>query len=909
MPLIPSQIRFFIRLLLITPLLCSQLVAQEITPATEQRIDSLKQSVVADSLTIEVDDFLSSSTTINDSTKKDSLEISVLDSTLTDSAISVDSAQNANASYISPDAITEKVDYIAQDSIRIDMRDEKVYLFEDAQVNYTNIQLNADYILVDMPNSTVSANGVPDSTGELAGLPIFKEGQQVYEAGKMTYNFETQKGKIQTVKTQEGDGYIQGKEVKKSDKDIMYVRNGFYTTCNLDHPHFSLATSKLKIIPNSKIVTGPTVLKIDQVPTPLALPFGFFPNKKGRSSGIIVPTYGDSRALGFFLRDGGYYWGVNDHVDVALTGDIYTLGSWAARMRNRYRSRYRFNGNMDFSYFNQKSSFEGFPDYSETREFFIRWNHVQDPKARPGSNFSANVNIGSRENFQNNLNSFDQEFLTNTFQSSISYSNSFPGRPFNLTLSARHNQNTQTGAFNLNLPDVSFNVSRLLPFRNMGKIGNEWWRGAYKNFGVNYTGVATNQLSTFDTLLAVNNFDQLRDDFRNGVRHSIPIATSFKLFKHFNMNPSLNYSEVWAFRTFEQSLDSTGALVRDTIDGFQRGGTYNVNAALTTKIYGMFLFKGKKGVQAIRHVMTPSVSFNYQPEITTGNRTYTNANGDEVEYNIFNGTVYGSPARRESGRVGFNLLNNIEMKVRSKRDSTGTKKVTLFENIGLSTSYDISADSLNWSTLNFNARTRLGKFFTLQVDGVLDPYAVDTATGIRIDQSNWDVNGRLLRLTSTNVAMGFRLQGGKKKNRIQDSRPREGGYQSDYGTAAQLEEINRNPERYIDFSIPWSLNFNYNIRYSKPNQEEFITQTLNFSGDLSVTQNWKIGFNSGWDFERQDFTYTSVNINRDLHCWQLAINWIPFGVRQSYMVTLNVKSPVLQDLKLNRRRDYFDVIQ
>lgn len=896
MPLNPSQIRFFIRLLLITPILCTQLPAQELNRNNNEEINqSIQESPLLDS---QLDD-------LSDSTSLDSAFIDLSIKTKLDSLSNDSLSQKQDSlSHISPDAITNRVDYVAKDSIRIDMKDQKVYLFEDAQVNYTNVQLNADYVMVDMMNNTVLANGVPDSTGEMVGLPVFKEGAQTYEAGQMTYNFETKMGKIQTVKTQEGDGYIQGKEVKKTDKDIMYVRNGFYTTCNLDDPHFRLATSKLKIIPNDKIVTGPTILKIDNVPTPLALPFGFFPNKKGRSSGIIIPTYGDSRRLGFFFRDGGYYWGVNEYVDMAITGDIYTLGSWALRARNRYRNRYHFNGNMDISYSNIKNSFEDFPDYSESKEFFVRWNHAQDPKARPGSNFSANVNVGTRENFQNNLNSFDQDYLTNTFQSSIAYTNSFPGRPYNMTISGRHNQNTQTGAFNVSLPDVSFNVSRLYPFKSLGKIGNEWWRGAYKNVGVTYSGTATNQLSTNDTLLAVDQFDVLRDDFRNGARHSVPLSTSFKMFKYFNMNPSFNYSEVWAFKTFEQNYnDSLRRVVRDTVIGFQRGGSYNLNTALTTKIYGMYQFKGKKGIQAIRHVVTPSVSFNYQPEITSGQKSYIDANGVKREYNIFDGTVYGSPARQESGRVGFNLLNNLEMKVRSNKDSTGTKKVTIFENLGFSTSYDISADSLNWAPINANARTRLGQFFTLQLSGILDPYAVDSASGRRINQSNYDATGKYLRLTSANIAMNFRLQGGKPK--IRDSRPRE----SDYGTTGQLEEINAHPERYIDFSIPWSLNFNYNIRYSKPVEEQFITQTLNFSGDVSVTKNWKVGFNSGWDFERKDFTYTSVNINRDLHCWQLAINWIPFGPRQSYMITLNVKSPVLQDLKLNRRRDYYDVIR
>ncbi|MEX2379152.1 MAG: putative LPS assembly protein LptD, partial [Vicingaceae bacterium] len=493
--------------------------------------------------------------------------------------------------------------------------------------------------------------------------------------------------------------------------------------------------------------------------------------------------------------------------------------------------------------------------------------------------------------------------LTNTFQSAISYTNSFPERPFNLTVSARHNQNTQTGAFNMSLPDASFNVSRQYLFKSMGKIGNEWWRSIYKNFGVSYSANASNQLQTNDSNLAINNIPELSRDFRSGVRHSVPISTSFKLFKYFNLNPELRYDEVWAFRTYRRSFDSeSNGIIRDTVNSFERGGSYNFNTAMTTKIYGMYQIKGGP-VRAVRHVMTPQVSFNYQPEITTGQRKYIDGNGKEIEYSIFDGGIYGSPARSKSGRVGLNLINNLEMKVRDRSDSTGLKKVTIFENLGFSTNYDLNADSLNWAPISMNGRTRIGQFFTLQFNGTFDTYGLDS-TGRKIDESWKDQSGKLARLTNGSVALNFRLQGGKKDKK-QSNKEKE----SEYGTEAELEHINAHPEQYIDFSVPWSLSVGYNIRYSKPAFEEFITQTLNFNGDLSVTDQWKIAFNSGWDFEREDFTYTSVSINRDLHCWQLAINWVPFGPRQSYMVTLNVKASVLQDLKLNRRRDYYDVIR
>lgn len=805
---------------------------------------------------------------------------------------------------ISKDAIKSRVDYESKDSMRIDLLTEKVYLYGEAQVNYEDIQLNADYIEVDLKNNTVLANGIPDSAGNMTGLPVFKEGTQEYEAGKMIYNFKSKKGKITEVKTQEGEGFIKGNEVKKSGDDVMYIRNGYYTTCNLPDPHFSLATSKLKIIPGDKIVTGPTVLKIDNIPTPLGLPFGFFPNKKGRSSGIIIPTYGDSRTLGFFLRNGGFYWGISEYIDASITGDIYSLGSWGSNLDSRYRKRYKYNGNVNITYSKRKEGIEETPTYSEINNMFVRWMHTQDSKARPGSRFSANVNLGSSSNFRNNLNSFSNDYLTNTFQSSITYSNSFPSKPFNLTVSARHNQNTQTKAFNINLPDVSFNVTRQYPFKSFGKIGNEWWRSIYKNLGVSYGSALTNQLSTYDTLIAINRFGELSQDFRNGVRHNVPISTSFKLFKYANLSPSFNYNEVWSFETIRKTINpETNTIETDTIGGFERGSSYNLNTALTTKFYSLYQFRKGK-LSAIRHVMTPSVSFNYQPEITTGRLNYTDTLGKTTEYSIFEQTVYGRPDRVKSGQIGLGLLNNLEIKVRSDKDTTGLKKIKLLENLSINTSYNLTADSLNWSPLSVNGRTRIGKFLSLQFGGILDPYAINDSTGRKINKANREVDGNLFRLTSGSFALNFRLEG-KGKDGKKQGEPKK----SKYATQDDLDYINANLDQYVDFNIPWSLNVSYNLRYTKPGKTSAVTQTMNFNGDISLTENWKIGATSGWDFERNDFTYTSVNINRDLHCWQLAINWIPYGPRQSYNLTLNVKSSVLQDLKLNRRRDFYDVIR
>ena len=813
-----------------------------------------------------------------------------------DKSIAIIDNVSKNDTTVSEDAIEYPVEYQAEDSMVVDLTTEKVFLYGGAQVNYQQTQLNADYIELDLKNNHVSATGLPDSSGTIVGEPIFKDGEQEFQTEKMTYNFETQKGKISEVKTQEGEGFIKGNEVKKVE-DKMFIHNGYYTTCNLERPHFSLATSKLKVIPKDKIVTGPVILKIGDVPTPLGLPFGIFSNKKGRSSGVLIPTYGDSRAQGFFLRNGGFYWGISDYVDARITGDIYSLGSWGLRAASSYRKRYKYKGSASLSYSKIKNGFEELPSFSESDEFFVKWRHNQDRKARPGSSFSANVNAGSRRNFERNLNSFNQDFLTNTFQSSITYSNAFPNKPYNLNVSARHNQNTRTGALNLSLPEVSFNVTRQQPFKSAGKIGNEWWRGIYKNFGISYAASASNQLRTYDSLFT---FDRIREDFQTGLSHSVPISTSFKLLKYLNVNPSFNYAEVWAIETTRRQVDpDSNVVVDDVISGFERGASYNFNTALTTKFYSLYQYK-RGAVKAIRHVMTPSISFNYQPEITTGLESYLDTLGNEIEYSIFEGGLNGRPDRQESGRIGFNLINNIEMKVKSKKDTSGLRKVKLLENLGFNTSYDVIADSLNWSPVSFNGRTRIGKLLNFQFNGNLDPYAIDSS-GRRINTFQSDVEGKLFRLTAASAAVNFSLKGGKGDNK--------GNKKSKFGTDDELEEINAYPERYVDFNIPWSLNVSYNIRYSKPSFEAITTQTLNFNGDLNLTENWKVGFNSGWNFEQKDFAYTSININRNLHCWQLAINWIPIGIRQSYNITLNVKASVLQDLKLNRRRDFFDVIQ
>lgn len=807
-------------------------------------------------------------------------------------SLSID-VSNKSDTTISKDAITSKVSYTADDSMKIDLETEKVFLWKNAEVHYQDVTLKADYIELDLKNNLVFADGLPDSTGKMSGMPVFKDGVSEYEAGKMTYNFKTKKGTISEVKTQEGDGFIKGNEVRKTPTDVIYVKDGYYTTCNLDEPHYSLATHKLKVIPGEKIVAGPTVLKIGDVPTPLGLPFGIFPNTKGRASGILIPSYGDSPSRGFFLTDAGYYLGISEHFDLSLTADVYSKGSYGFNLISNYKTRYKYNGRMDLSYNRFLNSYPEFPDFSESRDFFVRWNHSQDPKARPSSSFSASINAGTSSNFDNDINSRAIDYLSNVFVSNISYTKSFPGKPFNFTASARHNQNTQTGHFHLSLPDVSFNVNRLMPFQNSLKGGRAW-----KNLGISYSGSATNQLKTNDSLLSLDNLDKIKDDFTNGVRHSIPISTSMKVFKYFSLNPSISYSETWAFKSIRRNMNEEGIIQKDTVSEFIRGGNVAFSTGLNTKIYGMYQFhKGK--INAIRHVITPQIYLNYIPEQRNGLMMFSDTAGKVVEYSIFENSIYSRPDRERSGRIGFNLMNNLEMKVRSDKDTSGLKKIKIFESLNLNSSYNVAADSLKFSNIEISGRTRLSNFINFQFDGSFDPYALDSL-GRKYDKSHYAVSKNLARLTNANFAINFTLQGGSKK--ITEKK-------SELASEEQMDFINNNPEAFVDFNIPWSLRVSYVWRYSKPEFKHSITQTFNFSGEVKLTENWKMGFTSGWDIEKSDFSYTSINIYRNLHCWEMSINWIPFGPRQSYVFTLNVKSPVLQDLKLNRRRNYFDAIR
>lgn len=801
---------------------------------------------------------------------------------------------------ISPDALEEKVTYKAQDSIRFDLKNQKVYLYGKAEVSYQDLVLTAAIIEIRTDSNQVYAYGVNDLLGNYTDRPLFSQGEQSFSAYSIRYNFKTKKGKITDVITQEGESYIHGQEVKRMATEEMYIKKGKYTTCNLEHPHFYIHASKLKVIPDDKIVTGPAYMVVEDIPTPLAVPFGLFPNKKGRSSGLLIPTYGESPSLGFYLMNGGYYWAMGEKMDLALTGDIYSKGSWGLKATSQYKVRYRYEGDASLSFTQLRNSYKEFPDFSKQNEFFVKWRHAQDAKARPNSRFSADVNAGTTTNFRNNLNSVTDDYLTNTFSSNISYSKNFSGKPYSFTLSARHNQNTNTRQVNISLPDAGFNVQRLFPFKGRNPSPKGQW---YKNLGISYTAALRNDISTYDTLIKTDRLDQLSNDMRNGIQHSIPISTSFKVLKQFTLNPSINLTEKWYVRSIERRYDTTLLRpVTDTLSGFARGQTASASANLTFKLYGMYLFKSP-AIKAIRHVLTPSVGFTYTPENNSGRKTYYDPMQQrEIEYSAFEGNIFGSTHTRQSGMVNMNLINNFEMKARNRKDSVNKEqKITLLENLGISTAYDLIADSLNWQDISFNGRTYLFKNLNLNFNGNVTPYR-NNAAGQKLNETYWEFERSIGRLSSGNITTSFSLRSPNKKNSGIDKAKKQDADNS------ITRDIQRNPQAYVDFNVPWTMSVNYNLAYSKTNsfQPATLTNTFGVNGDVSITQKWKVAYQTNYDIKEMKFSYTSFEIYRDLHCWEMSISWVPFGQRKSYMVRINVKASTLQDLRITRKREYFD---
>lgn len=828
--------------------------------------------------------------------------------------------------------------YEASDSI-VFTKDGYAHLYGEGKVNYQNIELTSAVITMNMDSSTVFAKGVADTTGVETGTPIFKDGETPYESKIMRYNFKTKKGFINNIVTQQGEGYVTSEEGKKGADDEIYMRHGKYTTCdNHEHPHFYLRLSMAKVRPKKNVVFGPAQLVVEDVPLPIAVPFGFFPFNSSYSSGFIMPTYGDEMNRGFYLRDGGYYFAISDQMDLKVLGEIFTKGSWGLSAASNYNKRYKFSGSFNASYLVTKTGEKNMPDYSVSKDFRIQWSHRQDAKANPNSSFSASVNFATSSYDRSSLSSLynPQQYSQNTKASSVSYSRNFPEIGLNISSTFNITQNTRDSSLSMTLPDVNISLNRIYPFKRKKSVGDERW---YEKISLQYTGSITNSISTKDNLL----FKTPLTQWENGMQHKIPVSATFNLFKYINIVPSFNYTERWYLRKVKQSYDpspaSTDHVKRDTINGFNRLYDYNLSLQMNTKLYGMYkpLFMKSKELQ-IRHVFTPTVSYTYTPDFGKSRYgyydtyTYTDEDGEvrTVEYSPYEGAVYGYPGKGMSQNISFSVDNNIEMKMKSDKDTTGYKKISLIDQLGASLSYDVA--NKRWSDLSMNLRLKLTKSYTFNMNASFATYAYEFDENGNVvvgDRTEWSY-GRFGRFQGYSGSFSYTLNNdtfkklfGKKEEdeKNKDNKGKEEN--EDEETDEETEEQNNNSnmrktekasvdsDGYLAFKFPWSvsLSYSYSIREDRSKDINIktmrypysLTHSLNVSGNFKIGSRWNMTYSTGYDFTSKEMSMTTLNITRDLHCFNMSCGLV-FGPFTSYNFSICANSSMLTDaLKWDQR--------
>lgn len=807
--------------------------------------------------------------------------------------------------------IDTKIEYPAEDSIRFDLTTKRVYMYNDATVKYGSLNLQGDYMEIDFNTNEIFSRGVEDSIGNIDGKPIFKESEDEFASEEMRYNFDSKKGLISGVRTEESGGFLHGEKIKKMPDNTAYIQGGQFTTCDHEHPHYAFRFRKSKVVPGDKIITGPAYFEIGGVPTPLFVPFGLFPNQSGKQSGILIPTYGESKKQGFYFENGGYYWAMSDFMDLTVLGGIFTRGSWSLNTKSKYKMRYKYSGDVDLKYAINILGSEGTPDYKKSKDFKIFWTHNQDPKARPKSKFSANVNIRSSSFNQFELSNTYNDRFSNTFQSSINYSTRL-GDSWNLNLNLGHSQNTKNQTISLTLPQLSLSGTRFYPLRKKEKTGALSW---YENISVKYSVVGKNQVSLPDSLLFTPGWEQY---FQNGLKHTVPISSTVKVLKHLNWTNGISltsrwYAQQYRKRFLESSISGadTSILVSDTINGFVTANDFSMTSTFNTKVYGMFMFGNNFPINAIRHVMSPSVSFSYRPDFSDSQWGYYDNyfnpyTEDDVLYSHFDGSIYGSPSSGKQGALNFSLSNNFEMKVRDRSDTvTGTKKIVLIDNLSFTSSYNLAKDSLRWSPLMVSARTKLFKSLDLTYASAWDPYVLDSAGSRNLNEFEWDVNHKLFRMKNMKWTAGLSYS-------ISDKTfSKNGGKEKDKGAN---KTKSKEKETIKAGTMPWSLSVNYSLRYGMTHvynsyiltKKDEVVQTLGINGNIQVTPNWKVSVTSGYDFEANELSYTRVQIHRDLHCWEMNFGWIPFGNYQSWNFSINIKSSMFKDLKVEKKRTHLD---
>ena len=833
--------------------------------------------------------------------------------------------------------IETTVTYSAQDSIISNLNSKMMWLYGGAIVKYGIIELQAEEIVIDYENTTITAKSRVDSTGRTYGYPIFINGAEKYETKDMVYNFKTQKAKISGVVTKQGDGFLHGDTVYKNEKNELFTVGNAYTTCDLAVPHFRIISTKVKAIPGDKLVSGPFYMEFNGVPTPLGFAFGIFPSPKKSASGIIVPSFGEERRRGFYLRRGGYFFDINEYIKLTITGDIYSKGGSAVNLNTNYNTLYKYSGAFNFSFTNNVNN-DNIESPTKTKDFQLSWNH--SPQTKGTGRFSASVSAASSSYNSNNyigVNSNPQSSrIDNTTQklsSNINYSKTFPGTPFSLGVNLRHNQDLSTKQVDLTLPDMSFNMNNIYPFKNVEKSM------FLQNINFRYTANGTNQVTNnlgeiaedengnlIDSIsnFTADNFSLFLKNSRKGIRHSLPLSTSFKLLKFFTVSPGINFEERWYFEKLNWNYNKTDErFVADTIDVFNRVYNYSGGASLTTRIYGTYLSKNPKSkIRAIRHIINPSVGYSYQPDFSDPSYDYYQrftikdgaGNENEVLKARHENFIYGTASPGQSSALSMGLNNNIELKVRSEKD-TIDRKIPLFNTLSIGGSYNFLADSLKLSNLGIAANTNiLQDKINLNFGATLDPYEyrnyisdydendAPILSERRINRLVWN-SGKIGRITQANFAFSTNLNP-KGQNKDNDTRDKIAKSEL---PDAEKKYLLQNPDAYVDFSIPWNLRISYNIDYQHAtNKEPTITQAIRFNGDLSLSEKWKIIYNSGYDFENKAFTQTQISINRDLHCWQMSLSWTPFGRYQSYNFSIGLRSSMLKDLKLDRQRNFFD---
>lgn len=921
-------------------------------PQRERDTTTVSKPKLTDSIVTELKDSIDIEAITSDSltlTPSDSLR---LDSLAMDSiSLSKDSIEVEQPK----EKLDVAVHYTAQDSI-VFTKGNMGYLYGEADVKYGDLNIKGEYITANLDSSLISSTFGVDSLGVEYGHPVFTQGSEEYEMKKVTYNFETGKAFISNVITQEGEGHIVANTAKKNADNSFYMVNAKYTTCDLhDHPHFYINLSKAKVRPGKDVVTGPAWLVVADVPLfPVVLPFAFFPFTQSYSSGIIMPSYGDEMERGFYLHNGGYYFAINDYVDLALTGEIYTKGSWGLSARSTYRKRYKYSGSFNANYLNTVIGDKSLKDlnipgaYSVSKDFKINWTHSQDPKANMYRTLSASVNFSTSRANMNDLNSlYRPESSNNTKSSSVNLTQRFPESPWSLSASMNINQVSRDSTISATLPNLSVNMSRIYPFKRKKAVGAEKW---YEKISMSYSGEFRNSIHTKEDKFFNSN---LVKDWQNGMKHNIPISTTFSLFNVIQISPSFTYTERWYTGAVKEAWDPMARqnVVVDTINGFNRVYDYSTAISADTKLYGMYtpwkVFGNK--VQAIRHVFSPSISFSYRPDFGDPKYgfyetySYRNEYGDDVEYTYspYSRMMFGTASKGKSGSINFSFKNNLEMKVRSESDSTGYKKISLIDDLGINFSNNLMADSMKWSMINTNIRLKFTKSYTLSLNATWDPYIYELDKNdqpVAVDKLRI-LNGKGFgKLQSTGTSFSYSINQNTIKTLF--SRKEKSGKDDDGdGNVPPVDDgtIGRNPHEsgggrsvfdtgdnsygefdddgYLKNEIQWNLSFNYSVRYSYDrsnfNREKMeypgmLTHSLGLSGALQPTKNWNLTFNTDYNFDLNKFTSINMSLTRNLHCWSMSASFIPIGPYKSYNFVIRANASLLQDLKYEQRNSPYD---